>query len=170
MRTGVFCFSLTRQPHARGWRPKKSSRAQCLRRLHENFEKLTRKKTHWAREGGQKSCFRPRNAGIFSHFSWYFGLCFMFFCRFSACIDCILTRSVRCVYNMDIQVCIMHDRCVYRYQKGICPHGQCVVRACRTFLSCSVCQKRASSRAQCVFLDFFFRKPPTAYTTLEKIE
>ena len=133
--------------------------------------KIDQKKTHWAREGCQKSCFRPRNAGIFSHFSWYFGLCFMFFCRFSACIACILTRLVRCVYNMDIQVCIMHDRCVYRYQKGICPHGQCVVRACRTFLSCSVYQKRASSRAQCVFfLDFFFenRRPHAEPPVSEK--
>ena len=82
---------------------------------------------------------------------------------------------------MDIQVCIMLDKCVYRHQKGICPHVQCVVRACRTFLSCSVRQKRASSRAQCAknvhplvlcvfFFTFFFLKPPTACRTPSKRE
>ena len=57
--------------------------------------------------------------------------------RFSACIACILTRSVHCAHNMDMQGYIMHDTCVYRYQKGIRPHVQCVVRACSAFLSCS---------------------------------
>ena len=54
---------------------------------------------------------------------------------------------------------LMPGTCVYRYQKGIRPHVQCVVRACSTFLSCSDYQKRTSSRAQCVFFTFFFFQP-----------
>ena len=84
-------------------------------------------------------------------------------CRFSACIVCILTRLVPCVYNMDMQGCNMHGTWVCRYQIGIHSHVQCVVRACSTFLSCSVYQKRAYSRAQCVFLRFFL---PAACKTL----
>ena len=135
------------------------------------FRKIDQKKKHTEHERDVKNrVFDPGAPVYFRIFHGIFSIFLVFFCRFSACIACILTRSVHCVYNMDIQVCIMLDKCVYRYQKGICPHVQCVVRACRTFLSCSVCQKRASSRAQCVFFTFFFLKPPTACRTPSKRE
>ena len=58
---------------------------------------------------------------------------------------------------MDMQGCIMPGTCVYRHQKGIRPHVQCVVRACSTFLSCSVYQKTGIlSCSVCFFYVFFF--------------
>ena len=103
------------------------------------------------------SRFWPRSTGIFSHFSWYFWHFFVFFCRFSACIACILTCSVHKVYNMAIQACIMYETYVCRYQKGICPHIQCVMRVCRAFLSCSVVPKTCIlSCSVCFFFRFFF--------------
>ena len=99
---------------------------------------------------------------MYSHFSWYFWRFFVFFYRFSACIACILTCSDHSVYDMDIQVYIMHNTYVCRYQEGICLHVQCVMRRCRAFFSCSVVRKSTSSRAQCVFyfrVFFIFCQP-----------
>ena len=45
------------------------------------------------------------------------------------------------IKHCSIQVCIVHDRRVYRYRKGICPHGQCVAMQC--------VRVGHSSRAQC---------------------
>ena len=108
-------------------------------------KKWPEKKTHWAREGCQKwSFFRDfdREAPVFFRiFLGVFGIFLVFFCRFSACIACILTCLVHSVYNMAKQACIMHDTYVYRYQKGVYPHIQCVMRVCRAFLSCSVVPK-----------------------------
>ena len=45
---------------------------------------------------------------------------------------------------------------MFHYQKGIHPHVQCVVRACGTFLSCSVVAKvRILSCSVCFFFVFF---------------
>ena len=95
VRRGFFFVSrLLARPHARGWRPKKkSSRAQCLSRLHQNSKKNDPKK---------KTLSTERNGGMVAHGSGKVGADFLFglararFPLFSACTSAYTSLHSLC--------------------------------------------------------------------------
>ena len=83
------------------------------------------------------------------------------------CTPLLLYTLLITIYNVQYRVVFFLRSLIGHFSH----HTQFVVRACRAILSCSVCPKSASSRAQCLFfLAFFFenRRPHAGPRVSEK--
>ena len=118
------------------------------------FRKIDQKKTHWAREGCQKSSFRSRSAGIFSHFSWYFWH-FSCFSVVLALVSLVFWHVQVIVYTIWTYKCLLCLTGVYIATKKVFALMFSVWCVRVEHSSSAQCTKNAYPLVLSIFLHFF---------------
>ena len=118
-------------PTAYKWsvKNKQSSRAQCLGRLHSNFQISIRKNTHWAREEWRKWRFSiAENEGSIGNF----GIVreFLSFSRFIVQVSCVYRFYFVSLGSLRVK----NGEVSMRHEWHLC-----ISTSIRHFYSCSVC-------------------------------